>query len=261
MIRIILLLGFFLYFQTSFAEVITVEGTYRHAGDMSPNDGCKMAQQRAELKAREKVGGKTISLEEMELCSEIEGKSNCERNRIFFSQFSADITKLDVSDPKKSVEGDIYICTVQITADVTPIKQISDPNFNFNVNFNDYTFKDGEELKIEISLSTPMYLNIFQVLPYRDPKDYQVIKLFPNEIEKNSYIKAAKINLPKGAKYEIYFPDNVNKRSVDEDLVFISSKEKLNFLNKFTTKEDFKNSYIKSSNKMKIIRKTYRVVK
>ena len=261
MIRIFLLLIFFLYTLPSLAEDTIAEGTYEHSGDMSPNDGCKMAQQRAELKAREKVGGKTISLEEMEMCSEIEGKSNCERNRIFFSQFSAEITKLDVSDPKKSVEGDIYICTVQITADVTPIKQISDPSFNFNVNFNDFTFKDGEELKIEISLSAPMYLNIFQVLPYRDPKDYQVIKLFPNEIEKNSYIKAAKINLPKGAKYEIYFPDNVNKRSVDEDLVFISSKEKLNFLNKFTTKEDFKNSYIRSSNKMKIIRKTYRIVK
>ena len=187
MLRILSFIILIFFSFSSFAEVVTVEGTYKHADDMSARDGCKMAQQRAELKAREKVGGKTISLEEMEFCSEIEGKSNCERNRIFFSQFSADITKLDVSDPKKSVEGDIYVCTVQITADVTPIKQISDPDFNFNVNFNDYTFKDGEELKIEISLSTPMYLNIFQVLPYRDPKDYQVIKLFPNEIEKNSY--------------------------------------------------------------------------
>ena len=49
----------------------------------------------------------------------------------------------------------------------------------------DYHNLSEEELKIEISLSTPMYLNIFQVLPYRDPKDFQVIKLFPNKIEKN----------------------------------------------------------------------------
>ena len=228
---------------------------------MSPNDGCKMAQQRAELKAREKVGGKTISLEELEMCSEIDGQSNCERNRIFFSQFDADITKLDVLETKKSFENDIYICNVKIRADVTPIKQISDPNFNFNVNFNNYNFRNGDEIKIEISLSESMYLNIFQVLPYRDPKDFQAIKLFPNEIEKNSYIKASKIKLPAGAKYEIYFPENVNKESVDEYLVFLGSKEKLNFLDKYTTKEDFKNAYIRSLNKMKIVSKPYRIIK
>ena len=261
MIRFLSFIIVIFFSFSSLAEEITTEGTYEHTGDMSPNDGCKMAQQRAELKAREKVGGKTISLEEMEMCSEIEGESNCERNRIFFSEFSADITKLDVSDPKKSVEGDIYICTVQITADVTPIKQISDPNFNFNVNFNDYTFKDGEELKIEISLSTPMYLNIFQVLPYENPKNYQAIRLFPNKFEKDGYIKDAKIILPRNGKYEVYFPTNIDSQSVDEYLVFIASKNKMNLLQKYTAKEDLVRAYLGLKNVVKFKRKAYRIIK
>ena len=233
MLRILFFIIIIFFSYPSLAEIVTVESTYEHTEELSPKDGCKMAKQRAELKAREKVGGKTISLEELEMCSEIDGQSNCERNRIFFSQFNAEITNLDVLETKKSIDGNIYICNVKIKANVTPLYQITDPKFNFNVNFNNYTFKSGEEIKIEILLSKPMYLNIFQVLPYRDPKNYQAIKLFPNEIEKNSYIKASTINLPRNGKYEIYFPEKVNKQSVDEYLVFVASKEKLNFLDKY----------------------------
>ena len=59
MLRILSFIIVILFSFSSFAEVVTVEGTYKHADDMSPRDGCKMAQQRAELKAREKVGGKS----------------------------------------------------------------------------------------------------------------------------------------------------------------------------------------------------------
>ena len=98
-------------------------------------------------------------------------------------------------------------------------------------------------------------------MPYRDPKNYQAIKLFPNEIEKNSYITDREISLPRSGKYEIYFPENINKQSVDEYLVFLTSKEKLHFLDKYTTKEDLKNAYIRSLNKMKILSKPYRIIK
>ena len=97
------------------------------------------------------------------MCSEIDGHSNCERNRIFFSQFNADITKLDVLDTKKSIEGDIYICNVKIKADVTPIKQISDPDFNFNVNFNNYNFRNGDEIKIEISFLAKQSFRLLRI--------------------------------------------------------------------------------------------------
>ena len=49
------------------------------------------------LKALEKVIGQKISSEEMENCSEVDGKTSCERNQFFFSSFDGEITKLRIS--------------------------------------------------------------------------------------------------------------------------------------------------------------------
>ena len=40
-----------------------------------------------------------------------------------------------------------------------------------------------------------MHLNIFQVLPYRDPKNYQAIKLFPNETKEHQLALAPKLEV------------------------------------------------------------------
>ena len=65
----------------------------------------------------------------------------------------------------------------------------------FNVKLNEKNFRDGEELKINIELNKPIYLTIFQILPY-EKKDFQVHKVFPNELEKifseKSYIRKAR---------------------------------------------------------------------
>ena len=62
--------------------------------------------------------------------------------------FNGELTKVEeLGKPKKSTEtlnnGDIvYICEVEIEANVEPIKQIVDPNFNFTVELNSLNFKD-----------------------------------------------------------------------------------------------------------------------
>ena len=70
----------------------------------------------------------------------------------------------------------VFVCEVEIKADVKAIKKISDPNFDFSVKLNNYNFRTGDELKIEIDVNKEMYLTIFQVLPYEDLKNNQVIK-------------------------------------------------------------------------------------
>ena len=51
--------------------------------------------------------------------------------------------------------------------------------------------------------------------------------------------------MPKKAKYEIFFPNNLNKRSVDEYLFFIASEKNIDWLEKYTKIEDLKNAYIR----------------
>ena len=111
---------------------------------------------------------------------------------------------------------------------------------------NEKNFRDGEELKIDIELNKPFYLTVFQILPYEN-KDYQVYKLFPNDLEQDNYLKDRSFNLPKNAKYQIYFPDIPNKNSIDEYLVFIASKKNINWLDKYAKMQDLKSAYIREN--------------
>ena len=242
-------LAIFLFFCFSaFAEWVETEGEYLNTGNINPEETCALAKQRAELKALEKVTGQTISSEEMENCSEVDGKTNCERNQFFLSSFNGEIIGFKKLDEKTEITTissgqEIQICKIKIRANVRKTTKILDRSFDFSVKLNGKNFKNGEELKIDIELNKPIYLTVFQWLPY-EKKDFQVHKVFPNELEKDNYLKDRSFQLPQNAKYEIYFPSNSQKNSVDEYLVFIASKENIDWLDKYAKKEDLKKAYI-----------------
>ena len=258
-------LTIFLFFSFSaIAEWVETEGQYANPGNLSPIETCSLAKERAQLKALEKVLGQTISSEEMENCSEVDGKTNCERNQFFLSSFNGDITGLKILDEKTEQETissgqEIQICKIKIRANVRKTTKTLDSSFDFNVKLNEKNFRDGEELRINIELNKPIYLTIFQILPY-EKKDFQVLKVFPNELEKDNYLKGKSFQLPQNAKYEIFFPNNSQKNSVDEYLVFIASEENINWLDKYAKKEDLKNAYIRE-NSIKYMYKEYTIYK
>ena len=99
MIRYFLII-FFIIFSAS-AEVVVTEGTYTFLSNISEDEACSLAKEDAKLKAIEKVLGQTISSDEMENCSEVDGKTSCERNQFFLSSFNGDITRtIPVGKPK-----------------------------------------------------------------------------------------------------------------------------------------------------------------
>ena len=262
MIRYFLII-FFIFFSAS-AEVVVTEGTYTYTGEISKNEACSLAKERAKLKALEKVLGQTISSDEMENCSEVDGKTSCERNQFFLSSFNGDITGLkqldkEVVTEKISSGEEISICKIKIRSTVKRTTKTLDASFDFNVKLNEKNFRDGEELKIDIELNKPIYLSVFQVLPY-ETKDHQVYKLFPNELEPDNFLDKSSVNLPKNAKYQIYFPDISGKNSVDEYLVFIASEKNINWLEKYAKKEELKSAYIKE-NSIKYMYKEYTIYK
>ena len=262
MIRYSLII-FFVIFSAS-AEVVVTEGSYTYTSEISENEACSLAKERAKLKALEKVLGQTISSDEMENCSEVDGKTSCERNQFFLSSFNGDITGLkeldrEVTRERISSGEEISICKIKIRSNVKKTTNTLDSSFDFNVKLNEKNFRDGEELKIDIELNKPFYLTVFQVLPY-EKKDYQLYKLFPNELEPNNYLKDNSFNLPKNAKYQIYFPEISNKNSVDEYLVFVASEDNVKWLEKYTKVEDLKKAYIKENN-LKYSYKEYTIYK
>jgi hypothetical protein len=236
---------------SALAETVQTEGSYTYTGNMGDNEACDLAKKRAELKALEKVIGQTISSDEMENCSEVDGKTSCERNQFFLSSFNGEISNT-ITIGKPEVESQqidnsderIYICKIKIQTTVKKNIELLDPSFDFNVKLNEKNFREGENLKIDIELNKPLYLSIFQILPYEE-KDYQVYKIFPNELEPNNLINPSSYSLPVNAKYEVYFPQVQNKNSIDEYLFFIASEKNITWLEKYDKIEEFKKSYIK----------------
>ena len=257
------LIIFFIFFSAS-AEVVVTEGTYTFTGEISKNEACSLAKERAKLKALEKVLGQTISSDEMENCSEVDGKTSCERNQFFLSSFNGDITGLkelhkEVTTEKISSGEEISICKIKIRSNVKKSTNNLDASFDFNVKLNQKIFRDGEQLKIDIELNKPFYLTVFQVLPY-EKKDYQVYKLFPNDLEPNNYLKDNSFKLPQNAKYQIEFPNVSNKNSIDEYLVFVASEKDIKWLAKYTKIQDLKSAYIRE-NSTKYMYKEYTIYK
>ena len=265
MIRILLLLVFIFYSYPSLAKIVTVKESVMHGEEISTKDGCMLARKNAQLKALREGLGVTTSSEELEKCSQIDGKSNCEYNQFSLITFNGVLTEVKELSKKKKTEtlsnGEIaYICEIEIKANAEPIKQITDPNFNFNVKLNEHNFKPGDNLSMEIDFTKPMYLTIFQFLPY-EKEGNQVSKLFPNEREENNFIKDGKIILPYNAQYEIYFPEKINKKNVDEYLFFIASDEKINWLDEYNNINELKSSYINSTKRVKTKYKQYTIYK
>ena len=262
MIRYFLII-FFIIFSAS-AEVVVTEGAYTYTGNISKNDACELAKERAKLKALEKVLGQTISSDEMENCSQVDGKTSCERNQFFLSSFNGDITGIkelnkEVTTEKISSGEEISICKIKIRSNVKKSTNNLDASFDFNVKLNQKIFRDGEQLKIDIELNKPFYLTVFQVLPY-EKKDYQVYKLFPNDLEPNNYLKDNSFKLPQNAKYQIEFPNVSNKNSIDEYLVFVATEKDIKWLEKYTKMEDLKSAYIRE-NSIKFMYKEYTIYK
>ena len=89
----------------------------------------------------------------------------------FLSSFNGEITKL--KELKKDIliqkiensDEQTYICKIKIQAEVIKTAQTLDNSFDFNVKLNEKTLKEGDELKIDLILNKPIYLNIFQILP------------------------------------------------------------------------------------------------
>ena len=257
------LIIFFIIFSAA-AEVVVTEGSYTYTGEISKNDACQLAKERAKLKALEKVLGQTISSDEMENCSEVDGKTSCERNQFFLSSFNGDITGIkelnkEVTTEKISSGEEISICKIKIRSNVKKSTNTLDASFDFNVKLNQKNFRDGEQLKIDIELNKPFYLTVFQVLPY-EKKDYQVYKLFPNDLEPNNYLKDNSFKLPQNAKYQIEFPNVSNKNSIDEYLVFVATEKDIKWLEKYTKMEDLKSAYIREKS-IKYMYKEYTIYK
>jgi len=255
---------FFILSESGHAKIIQDEGEWKHTGDISPNQACKLAEKRAKENAIKQALGLKISLEETEKCKEVDGVLDCEHNQTSILSLNGNITEYKILNKDSGLDelSNIYYCKIKIEAKVEPSFE-EDLNFQLDSKLNREDFRHGEQLEIEILSNEEMFLTIYQFFPYE--KGYQVLKLFPNEREKNNKISSEAFRLPtESTKYTVEFPKNSSKARVDEHLILIASKTNINWLGKYSTIEDLRKRLIELGKK-NIIKgrqqKTYTIFK
>ena len=256
---------------SAYAEMVTVTGVARHFEDTSIKEGCELAKKHAFSKAKEKVLGLKIYSEETEMCSEIDGETNCVRNQLFLSDTLGHITNFKIIDTNKNItkiensDENVHVCEITLEANVEKRLETLDSSYDFGIQINNLKFQENDSLTIDITLTKPIFLNIFQWLPYEKEKT-QVYKIFPNDKEPNNFIEKTNFKYPTGlvksqSRLTVRFPKNIkNKESVDEYLLFIFSKNNVNFLPKYRTREDIISKYMSEKN-VKFIYKGYTIIK
>ncbi len=243
------------------AEIVTVTGTHKHTGNFSPNESCSIALEKAKLDAIRQVLGESISSEVFSSCSEVDGELNCTRNQFSSLKLRADITDLKPQEPvhDNNEDSGVFICKQTIEANVVPIRQNTDPSFHFDIELNKRTFVSKEIMKIKINTSKKMYITIFQRLPYGGTKYDKITKIFPNEKFNKNTNNLVQDNIT--LKYQTYFPKEIDKKIVDEHLIFVASKREIPWLNEYATYESLKKQFIKSKTLLEIENIDYVIVK
>lgn len=222
--------------QTSRAETkVDVNADFAFGPDISRNEACSRAEEKAKKNALINVVGEKITNNQFESCVDTETDLNC---TIFEDTFSflgrGAVTGMDNYSSEISEELGQSICSVRFTATVAKISQKSDPAYTIDVEILPNTFlRNGEPLEVRVKTSKPSYIYLYGWFPEVDKDTYFLISEPATFHEK---LINDEVMFPGKA----YIPDNINKKSISEYLVVLASKHSMVYSSKMSRSKFFK---------------------
>jgi hypothetical protein len=247
-------------------EWVKGEAEIRFGPDLTENEACKRASQKAQQIAMRAISGEMIFADEAQVCGETVDSSDCSLNQFTWSTINGVITGVRNEEQKTVTIQDGYrSCAVSLEANVQVGSGKPDPSFDMTVRLNRLLFRHGEAMEITIEPTQPMYINVFQWFPY-DDSGQAVLRFFPNIFDRNSkFLESNTIpTINARALYDvrIVFPKNVKKYNrADEYLMIIGTREKIKFRETYTLNE-FKARLLEiPRHDSREVKKAYTVVK
>ncbi len=223
--------------QTALAVPIDVKADFYFGPDMSRNQACDNAREAAKAKALALMAGENIASNQSMHCvqsAHTAREQSCDMQRNAWVLVEGRIRKSEmISETVKTVQG-AQLCTVSMVVDVVPPAIDADPGFDLRLELNRSSFRAGDALVINLTPATPMYVSVFNWRPAfsRD----NVVRLFPNEIEKNNFIRNA-VRLPsasaeKNYSFELEWlaPAGEDKDSMSEWVIVVATKKPMPWL-------------------------------
>ncbi len=223
--------------QTALAVPIDVKADFYFGPDMSRNQACDNAREAAKAKALALMAGENIASDQSMHCVQLAHtarEQRCDMQRNAWVLVEGRIRKSEmISETVKTVQG-AQLCTVSMVVDVVPPAIDADPGFDLRLELNRSSFRAGDALVINLTPATPMYVSVFNWRPAfsRD----NVVRLFPNEIEKNNFIRNA-VRLPSASaeknysfEFEWLAPAGDDKDSMSEWVIVVATKKPMPWL-------------------------------
>ncbi len=223
--------------QCVVAFPVDVKADFLFGPDLSRNQACENAREAAKAKAIALVTGEKVSIDQHMYCSQNSKNSDdkrCELKRQTWNLVEGRISKSEViSEVVKSVQG-AQVCTVSMVIDVDPPALTADPNFDLKLELNHMSYRPGDALSISIQPTAPMYISIFN---WRTAfLNNNVIRLYPNEIDKNNYLTQP-LTVPPltpspGYKLELEWiaPAEFDKDSMVEWIIVVATQKPITWL-------------------------------
>jgi Domain of unknown function (DUF4384) len=247
-----------------FAIPIDVKAEFYFGPDLSRNQACENARESAKSKAIAMVSGEKISFDQQLQCfqrSKNSDERKCEINQNTAFLVEGQISRSEtISEIVKTVPG-AQVCTVLMVVDVIPPSLESDPSFDFKFEINRTNFRQGDNLIINLIPSKMMYVYIFNWRSAFNKEN--VIKIFPNEVDKDNYIIKS-ITIPtknSDSKYSFELdwdaPNGYDKDFMNESIIVVATKKPIDWLSSYDIKR-FKEKIMEIPlNQRRVIRKSF----
>lgn len=192
-------------------------GEYAFGPDVSENTACKKAEDRAKLDAIRNVLGEEVVSQSSMQCKEDNG---CKLDVDVWSLSDAHLRKTKVSDREVFDKLGTKVCKVTINAQVSSERPFADLHID-----SKFSYKDGEQMSMQINSTDKGNLNIFHV------EGNKASRIFPNAFQNTSMIEKT-ISIPTH-QYSM----TVKASKFDESLVFVLTKNNEKFLESYDLTE------------------------
>ncbi len=192
-------------------------GEYAFGPDVSENTACRKAEDRAKLDAIRNVLGEEVVSQSSMQCKEDNG---CKLDVDVWSLSDAHLRKTKVSDREVFDKLGTKVCKVTINAQVSSERPFADLHID-----SKFSYKDGEQMSMQINSTDKGNLNIFHV------EGNKASRIFPNAFQNTSMIEKT-ISIPTH-QYSM----TVKASKFDESLVFVLTKNNEKFLESYDLTE------------------------
>lgn len=249
------------------AEWVEARGSYLFPPTMAEAEACGYAEERARGDAVRQVTGEAVAAEDLLRCTEQGDESQCARNSALWSSMQGYVRHSgDKTVRVRPGAAGHRECVVTFAADVAAAEGRPDPAFDLGVSLSQPVLRHGEALVVSLSPSQPMYVQVFQWLPYRGGEQ-AVTRLFPNAYDSDFRVDGpATIPTRAGARrydVRVEFPPGQppGRKMVDEYLMLVATRTPLPLRESYSL-DDFRRLMAELPRAdSRVVRRAYNVVR